>query len=110
MAFLNALFLLLAPHALAVSTEQPSIPMPAGVLQLSLFPAPPTNKTDGQALTGRQVSVEADNYNYFPSTYPALETVIEIGTPPQRVIVEPDTGSVFFLGSKTATWPPTRRI
>lgn len=88
----NALFLLLASQSLAAPTEKQETPK-AGVLQLPVFQVPTINKTHDKALTRRQVSTEVDQFHYQNHDLGALGTVIEIGTPPQRVIVEPDTGS-----------------
>lgn len=79
-----------------ISTQQPNFPMPAGVLQRSLFPVPPTNKTDRQALTRRQFSIETDNFRYSHCIPVSLGTLSEIGTAHQRVIVEPDTRSILL--------------
>ncbi|KAM3436030.1 hypothetical protein MY4824_004508 [Beauveria thailandica] len=89
-----------APHA----ARQEGAVQPVvqdGVFQLSFFTVAPEeellmggNETTGTAMTKRQVPVGLDNVKYGgvrPAM--ALGVTIEVGTPPQKVIIEPDTGS-----------------
>ncbi|KAM3425898.1 hypothetical protein NHJ13734_009828 [Beauveria thailandica] len=89
-----------APHA----ARQEGAVQPVvqdGVFQLSFFTVAPEeellmggNETPGTAMTKRQVPIGLDNIKYGgvrPAM--ALGVAIEVGTPPQRVIIEPDTGS-----------------
>ncbi|KAM0664290.1 hypothetical protein ACQRIU_006873 [Beauveria bassiana] len=78
-----------------------------GVFQLPLFTVASGeelleggNGTAGTARTKRQVITSLDNVKYGGSRpVTALGVIIEIGTPPQKVIIEPDTGS-------PRTWVP----
>ncbi|KAM3449599.1 hypothetical protein MY3296_006819 [Beauveria thailandica] len=89
-----------APHA----ARQEGAVQPVvqdGVFQLSFFTVAPEEEllmggkqTTGTAMTKRQVPIGLDNIKYGgvrPAM--ALGVAIEVGTPPQRVIIEPDTGS-----------------
>ncbi|KAM3523871.1 hypothetical protein NHJ13051_004848 [Beauveria bassiana] len=78
-----------------------------GVFQLPLFTVALEeelleggNGTAGPARTKRQVLTDLDRVKYGGKhPVPALGVIIEIGTPPQKVIIEPDTGS-------RRTWVP----
>ncbi|OAA35902.1 secreted aspartic proteinase [Metarhizium rileyi] len=93
----SLLFLLVACKSLAVPTEKQNSTAPAGILQLPLFNVPGepgTNETVDTAFNRRQVSTGLDIFS--GKTWGFLGTVVEIGTPPQRVILEPDTASRFL--------------
>lgn len=91
----KTLLLLLASQSLALPSEKQASPAAPGVLHLPLVYVPSAVDTDGKTVTRRQLSTGADNYQYNGDSF-ALGTVIEVGTPPQKVIVEPDTGSTNF--------------
>lgn len=68
-----------------------------GILQLPLIGIPTEMEITGGNTTKRQVSVGQNNL-LMPGIRPitALGIPLEIGTPPQTVIVEPDTASSKF--------------
>ncbi|EFY97922.1 peptidase A1family protein [Metarhizium robertsii] len=90
----KALLLLLASQSLALPSEKQESPAAAGVLHLPLVYVPSAVDADGKHATRRQLSTGIDNYQYNKDI--AVGAVIEVGTPPQKVIVEPDTGSNNF--------------
>ncbi|KAK2616789.1 hypothetical protein QQS21_000166 [Conoideocrella luteorostrata] len=66
-----------------------------GILQLSLFNVPLELEMGANNKTKRQISTELENYIYDGSggAIKTLGIALEFGTPPQKVIVEPDTAS-----------------
>lgn len=98
MSSLKTLVLLLASQALAAPVDsQDGTTKPIvqnGILQLSLSTVPIEKELNATNIAKRQVPAPVDNFK-FDGSKPvvALGIVLEVGTPPQKVIVEPDTGS-----------------
>ncbi|KAK2593675.1 hypothetical protein QQS21_008618 [Conoideocrella luteorostrata] len=93
--FVISMMLTTAIAAPSASKKTPSVKVAKeGILQLSLFTIPPEIETNLKNKTKRQASTELENY-MFEGSKPikALGIILEIGTPPQKVIVEPDTAS-----------------
>ncbi|EGX88264.1 candidapepsin-4 precursor [Cordyceps militaris CM01] len=98
MSVSRALLLLLASRALALPREPlEARQVPSGVLHLPLvnMPASPA----AGAKLRRQISLSMDQYLYSDNAV-AVGAVFDVGTPPQKVILEPDTGStdLWLLG------------
>lgn len=98
MRLLETSFFLFASHALAAPVDsQDGTNNPVvqdGILQLSLSTVPIEKELNATKINKRQVPAPVDNFK-FDGSRPivALGIVLEVGTPPQKVIVEPDTGS-----------------
>ncbi|KHN93955.1 Peptidase aspartic [Metarhizium album ARSEF 1941] len=98
----ETLLVLLASTALASTADsrEQAIPKPVvknGVLQLPLVTIHPEPDTADGNLTRRQVAADFDMRDYTgPRAVAALGIPLQVGTPPQTVFVEPDTGSSPF--------------
>lgn len=92
----TTLVALFASRALAVPIDEQKEAPQDGLLQLPFFPMAAEIGNTGSPKTKRQVMEDLDKFEYKGrhGRTVALGTVIEIGTPPQKVVVEPDTASV----------------
>lgn len=89
---------LLASQALAApaigSAGETTPAVQDGILQLPIFTVPVEEETITSNVTKRQVSGDLDNFKYEGrKPIVALGLALEVGTPPQKIILEPDTGS-----------------
>lgn len=94
----ETILIFLASNALAAPADgQGAADKPVvqdGILQLPLFGVTAELETTGNKVTKRQASAELDRQRFGGSRpITALGIALEVGTPPQTVIVEPDTGS-----------------
>lgn len=88
-------FLLFASHALATPQSTTNKPVVQdGILQLALSTVPIEKELNTTSLNKRQVSAPVDKFKFAgPRPLAALGIELQIGTPAQKVLVEPDTGS-----------------
>ncbi|KAG8408308.1 hypothetical protein J3459_017913 [Metarhizium acridum] len=105
MGVFEALFLLFASQALAAPVDSQEGTKNAagqnGILHLPLVPI--AREVDARDIAKREISTPIDYFKYEgPKPATSVGIVLEIGQPPQKVIVEPDTGSSKFwvLGVK----------
>ncbi|XWX01990.1 hypothetical protein V2A60_010022 [Cordyceps javanica] len=92
MSISKGLVLLLTSQALALPREVlQAQEAPGGLIHLPLAPVTPVTDEGAKSVARRQIFSGVDQYQY--TTDAAMGVVVEIGSPPQKVIVEPDTGS-----------------
>lgn len=99
MGVFKTLFLLFTSQTLTVPVNsQEGTKNAAGQNgMLHLFLVPIVKELNTRDITKREVLTPLSNYKYEernPVTFVGI--VLEVSTPPQKVIVEPDTGSLKF--------------